>query len=110
MNNQEAIKAMHNLNMVLSITPSEREAVNMAIAALEEQQSRRWGWAPTAEKILEEIEEATIQEDAPIYCGNMEVDGYVRMSVVKGIIRKYIDGWIPIEEALPKPYRPEDTE
>lgn len=41
MNNQEAIKAMHNLNMVLSITPSEREAVNMAIAALEEQQSRR---------------------------------------------------------------------
>lgn len=37
MNNQEAIKAMHNLNMVLSITPSEREAVNMAIAALEEQ-------------------------------------------------------------------------
>lgn len=36
MNNQEAIKAMHNLNMVLSITPSEREAVNMAIAALEE--------------------------------------------------------------------------
>ena len=42
MNNQEAIKAMHNLNMVLSITPSEREAVNMAIAALEEQQSRRW--------------------------------------------------------------------
>ena len=29
------------------------------------------------EKILEEIEEATFQEDAPIYIGNMEVDGYV---------------------------------
>ena len=25
------------------------------------------------EKILEEIEEATFQEDAPIYIGNMEV-------------------------------------
>ena len=27
------------------------------------------------EKILEEIEEATFQEDAPIYIGNMEVEG-----------------------------------
>ena len=42
------------------------------------------------EKILEEIEEAMIQEDAPIYCGNMEVDGYIRASVVKDIIRKHI--------------------
>ena len=32
------------------------------------------------EKILEEIEEAMIQEDAPIYCGNMEVDGYIRVN------------------------------
>ena len=55
------------------------------------------------EKILEEIEEATRQEDAPIYCGDMEVDGYVRMSVVEKIIRKYInDGWIPVEERLPE--------
>ena len=44
------------------------------------------------EKILEEIEEATRQEDAPIYCGDMEVDGYVRKSVVEDIIRKYITG------------------
>lgn len=51
MNNQEAIKAMHNLNMVLSITPSEREAVNMAIAALEEQQRRRW--IPVEERLPE---------------------------------------------------------
>lgn len=55
MNNQEAIKAMHNLNMVLSITPSEREAVNMAIAALEEQQSRRW--IPVEERLPEEVDE-----------------------------------------------------
>lgn len=53
-------------------------------------------------KILEEIEEATRQEDAPIYCGNMEVDGYVRMSRVEEIIRKHMnDGWIPVEERLP---------
>ena len=55
------------------------------------------------EKILEEIEEATRQEDAPIYCGSMEVDGYVRMSVVEEIIRKHMnDGWIPVEKGLSK--------
>ena len=55
------------------------------------------------EKIMEEIEEATRQEDAPIYCGNMEVDGYVRMSRVEEIIRKHMnDGWIPVEKALPE--------
>lgn len=55
------------------------------------------------EKILEEIEEVTKQEDAPIYCGSMEVDGYVRMSRVEEIIRKYTnDGWIPTEERLPE--------
>lgn len=64
------------------------------------------------EKILEEIEEATRQEDAPIYCGSMEVDGYIRMSRVKDIIGSRMndgkdtnvltnDGWIPVEERLP---------
>lgn len=54
------------------------------------------------EKIMEEIEEATRQEDAPIYCGNMEVDGYVRISRVEAIIRKYMnDGWISVEERMP---------
>lgn len=38
------------------------------------------------EKILKEIEEATYQEDAPIYLGDMEVDWYVRESKVKEII------------------------
>ena len=58
------------------------------------------------EKILEEIEEATFQEDAPIYVGNMEVDGYVRESVVKEIIRSHMDevddDWIPCSEQLPE--------
>lgn len=54
------------------------------------------------EKILNELEQATKQEDAPIYCGDMEVDGYVRMSVVEDIIRKHMkDGWIPVEDWLP---------
>lgn len=57
------------------------------------------------EKILEEIEEATFQEDAPIYSGDMEVDGYVKESVVKEIIRSHMDevddDWIPVEERLP---------
>ncbi len=43
------------------------------------------------EKILEEIEEATFQEDAPIYIGDMEVDGYVRASRVEEIIRSHMD-------------------
>lgn len=43
------------------------------------------------EKILEEVEEATFQEDAPIYSGDMEVDGYVRASKVEEIIRSNMD-------------------
>lgn len=65
------------------------------------------------EKILDEIEEATRQEDAPIYCGSMEVDGYIRMSRVKDIIISRMndgkdtnvhtnDGWIPVEERPPE--------
>lgn len=63
------------------------------------------------EKILEEVEEATFQEDAPIYLGDMEVDGYVRESVVKEIISHNMnhngddtemDGWIPCSERLPE--------
>lgn len=42
------------------------------------------------EKILEEIEEATRQEDTPIYREDIEVDGYVRQSVVEDIIRKHM--------------------
>lgn len=60
------------------------------------------------EKILEEIKEATFQEDAPIYMGDMEVDGYVRESIVKAIIRSHMDeakndDWIPYtEQNIPK--------
>ena len=43
------------------------------------------------EKILEEIEEATFQEDAPVYVGDMEVDGYVRASRVEEIIRSHMN-------------------
>lgn len=43
------------------------------------------------EKILEEIEEATFQEDSPLYLGDMEVDGYVRASRVKEIILSHIN-------------------
>ena len=60
------------------------------------------------EKILEEIEEATSQEDAPIYLGNMEVDWYVRESRVKEIICSHMadapdadNDWIPVDEELP---------
>lgn len=58
------------------------------------------------EKILEEIKEAALQEDAPIYLGDTEVDRYVQESVVKEIIRSHMDemndDWIPVEERLPE--------
>lgn len=62
------------------------------------------------EKILEEIKEATFQEDAPLYVGDMAVDGYVRARRVEEIIRSHMndvidDGWIPVEERLPEDER-----
>lgn len=58
------------------------------------------------EKILEEIKEAALQEDAPIYLGDTEVDRYVQESVVKEIIRSHMDemndDWIPVESGLPE--------
>lgn len=63
------------------------------------------------EKILEEIKEATFQEDAPIYMSDMEVDGYVRASRIEEIIRSHMDevndanvpsNWIPCSERLPE--------
>ncbi len=61
------------------------------------------------EKILEEIGEATFQEDVPIYLGDAEVDGYVRASRIEEIIRSHMNdvtdtnvgsksGWIPYTE------------
>ncbi len=38
---EEAIKSLHNLNLVLSITESERDAVSMAIEALEKQIAKK---------------------------------------------------------------------
>lgn len=63
------------------------------------------------EKILEEIKEATFQEDAPIYIGDMEVDGYVRASRIEEIIRFHMDdgkginvsdkdGWVSAKERM----------
>ena len=59
------------------------------------------------EKILEEIEEATFQEDAPAYVGDVEVDGYVLASRVEEIIRSHMYeankvGWISVAERLPE--------
>lgn len=58
------------------------------------------------EKILEEIEEETFQEDSPLYLGDMEVDGYVRASRVKEIIRSHMNeadtDWILVKERLPE--------
>lgn len=43
------------------------------------------------EKILQEIKEATFQEDAPVYVGDTTVDGYVLASRVEEIIRSHMD-------------------
>ena len=122
MNNQEAIKAMHNLNMVLSITPSEREAVNMAIAALEEQQSRReWSqkgyadgkkdaendrWIPVEERLPEEVDE---RQDILILLssGRMVVANYVKTANKGKIFFDGYDMFHPVAwQPLPDPYCP----
>ena len=97
MNNQEAIKAMHNLNMVLSITPSEREAVNMAIAALEEQQSRRW--VPVEERLPEDGETVLCTDGIFIYLVEYDADLDAGFGDMDGMI-----AWQP----LPEPYKPEE--
>ena len=123
MNNQEAIKTMHNLNMVLSITPSEREAVNMAIAALEEQQSRReWyqkgyadgkkdaendRWIPVEERLPEEVDE---RQDILILLssGRMVVANYVKTANKGKIFFDGYDMFHPVAwQPLPEPYKPE---
>ena len=122
MNNQEAIKAMHNLNMVLSITPSEREAVNMAIAALEEQQSRReWyqkgyadgkkdaendRWIPVEERLPEEVDER--QEILILLSsGRMVVANYVKTANKGKIFFDGYDMFHPVAwQPLPDPYCP----
>ena len=122
MNNQEAIRAMHNLNMVLSITPSEREAVNMAIAALEEQQSRReWyqkgyadgkkdaendRWIPVEERLPEEVDE---RQDILILLssGRMVVANYVKTANKGKIFFDGYDMFHPVAwQPLPDPYCP----
>lgn len=122
MNNQEAIKAMHNLNMVLSITPSEREAVNMAIAALEEQQSRReWyqkgyadgkkdaendRWIPVEERLPEEVDE---RQGILILLssGRMVVANYVKTANKGKIFFDGYDMFHPVAwQPLPDPYCP----
>lgn len=106
MNNQEAIKAMHNLNMVLSITPSEREAVNMAIAALEEQQRRRW--IPVEERLPEEVDE---RQDILILLssGRIVVANYVKTANKGRIFFDGYDMFYPVAwQPLPEPYKPEE--
>lgn len=112
MNNQEAIKAMHNLNMVLSITPSEREAVNMAIAALEEQQRRRW--IPVEARLPGFNACNPITRDPCVYPVTIDLGGITDIryySFWKGhwykqgpkIMDDLVIAWQP----LPEPYKPE---
>ena len=112
--------------MVLSITPSEREAVNMAIAALEEQQScREWyqkgyadgkkdaendRWIPVEERLPEEVDE---RQDILILLssGRMVVANYVKTANKGKIFFDGYDMFHPVAwQPLPEPYRPEDTE
>lgn len=43
----------------------------------------------TIEKLLDEVTKCAIQEDAPIYEGDKEIDMWVRLSDVKAAINKY---------------------
>ena len=80
----------------------------LAIAALEEQQRRRW--IPVEERLPEEVDE---RQDILILLssGRMVVANYVKTANKGKIFFDGYDMFHPVAwQSLPEPYRPEDTE
>lgn len=63
----EAIKAMQNIDIVLSVTDSEHEAARMAISALRAQQERENPQPLTLEEVKEHITKGHPNDIKPLY-------------------------------------------
>lgn len=63
----EAIKAMQNIDLVLSVTDSEHEAARMAISALRAQQERENPQPLTLEEVKEHITKGHPNDIKPLY-------------------------------------------
>lgn len=63
----EAIKAMQNIDLVLSVTESEHEAARMAISALRAQQERENPQPLTLEEVKEHITKGHPNDIKPLY-------------------------------------------
>ena len=64
---EEAIKAMQNIDLVLSVTESEHEAARMAISALRAQQERENPQPLTLEEVKEHITKGHPNDIKPLY-------------------------------------------
>lgn len=64
---EEAIKAMQNIDLVLSVTESEHEAARMAISALRAQQERENPQPLTLEEVKEHIKKGHPNDIKPLY-------------------------------------------
>lgn len=64
---EEAIKAIQNIDLVLSVTESEHEAARMAISALRAQQERENPQPLTLEEVKEHITKGHPNDIKPLY-------------------------------------------
>ena len=65
---ENAIKALNNLNLVLSISDSERKAVNIALEILQEKLEHEKGCKHCTGVVLNIAEEETVFELGYNYC------------------------------------------
>lgn len=57
------------------------------------------------EKIIEQLQELAVQEDAPVYMGDRQVDSYIRcneaIEVINRTSAEHNNSWIPVEDRQP---------
>jgi hypothetical protein len=108
---EKAIRAMKNLDDVISITESEHKSVKLAISALEKQLNN--GWIPCSERIPNKDEynkndgrfivsdgNKTYQCLFDVYDGEFKKLEYNR----KGTYMEYLDNLVIAWQPLPEPY------
>ena len=97
----EAIKAMQNIDLVLSVTDSEHEAARMAISALRAQQERENPQPLTLEELRRMDGEVDYIPESEEYFGGMGIVSVSQERVVDvgvpkfgyWLFREYGEGW-----------------
>lgn len=92
----EAIKAMQNIDLVLSVTDSEHEAARMAISALRAQQERENPQPLTLEELRRMDGEVVYIPESEEYFGGMGIVSVSQEMVVDFVDME--DGFWPFDE------------